>query len=365
MTANATQITGRRRFLIGLSALALAGCNNAGPAQLSFRSTSDPDPLASVRLVANAGPETWARHAPVHRRNVLALSSGAEDGAFGAGALVGWSQTGKRPEFDIVTGVSTGALIAPFAFLGRSYDGNLQQIFTQYSAHDIMRLNLFNVAVSDALYNTTPLEKLIFNYTPPSFLKAIAKRHAEGAKLFIVTSELATSQAYVWDMGAIAQSGQYDLFRAILRASSAQPGLFPPVKLQYIRDGKTYEETHLDGGVHMQFLATSCYSDRVPANGHLYLLINNTLHPARTESAGSAIGILSQALTTMNRASALAAVNSTQSFADMNGIKLSAAAINPNAGIIYDSSDRFSQSYMNALFDHGFQRAVDGNLWVV
>jgi predicted acylesterase/phospholipase RssA len=361
----------RRKFLAGMGAMALTGCAGTPQPILSSRSAADPDPLARFRFFADDGSDKWLQHLTTPRLpagpNVLALSGGGEDGAFGAGALVGLSARGDRPDFDLVTGVSTGALIAPFAFLGQAHDTALRQVFTETSAKDIMRLRPLKAVTSDALYDTAPLAELIEKYTPPSLLRAVAARHTAGKSLFVVTSELNSARASVWDMGAIAEAEQYDLFRSILRASAALPGLFSPVNLRYSAKGQTYTETHIDGGVHMQFLAIPSFAFTSPdqnlAGGHVYLLINNTLNPEPTEVTRSALSISQQALTTTGRATALREVNATQLFARENGVRLSVASINPNSGAVYDPSDRFSSKYMNTLFDHGYDRAERGALW--
>ncbi|MEB8388384.1 patatin-like phospholipase family protein [Rhodobacteraceae bacterium KMM 6894] len=329
------------------------------------------DPLARFRLFADDGADKWRQHLPSFsasdQPNVLALSGGGEDGAFGAGALAGWSASGTRPRLDLVTGVSTGALIAPFAFIGQERDNDLQRIFTEHDAGDIMRLRPVQAAFGDALYDTTPLAELIAEYTPTSVLQTVADRHTAGARLFIVTSELDSARASVWDMGAIAEAGQYDLFRNIMRGSAALPGLFSPVNLRYVANGKTYSETHIDGGVHMQFLALPDFAFTNPqeelAGGHVHLLINNTLNPAPEGVTRSAMSISQQALTTTGRANAQLAVNATQLFAREHGMKLSVASIDPASGIVYDPSDRFSSTYMNALYRHGYQRGVQNALW--
>jgi predicted acylesterase/phospholipase RssA len=267
----------------------------------------------------------------------------------------------------MVTGVSTGALIAPFAFMGQDYDHILGRVFRQSDASDIMRIRPFNALFSNALFDTTPLVSLIKKYTPPSFLQAIAQRHAAGNSLFVVTSELDSAQASVWDMGAIAQAGHYDLFRAIMRASSALPGLFPPVTLQYHANGRVYSETHIDGGVHMQFLAVPSFAFTTPSQtlegGHIYVLINNTLKPAPGRVTRTALSISQQALTTTGRASAQLSVDATQLFAREQGLDFSVTSINPSSGIVYDPSDRFSSEYMNALYRHGHERAENRTLW--
>lgn len=332
---------------------------------------TETDPLSRFRLLANASSKQWSRHLhPLEAKtgiSALALSGGGEDGAFGAGALAGWTASGNRPDFDMVTGISTGALIAPFAFLGPAQDDALRRIFTQYDAKDIMQLQVFKAPLGDAIYDTTPLAGLIKDFTPPAVLRAIAARHAAGGRLFVVTSDLDRSRAVVWNMGEIAQSGQYDLFRALLRASAALPGLFSPVTLTYKIGDTTYTETHLDGGVHMQFLAIPQFAytskhHKLP-EGSLYLLINNTLEPAPTKVSRSALAISQHALTTSVRANALAEVNATRLFARANGIDLSVASVDPDSGVIYDPSDRFSSAYMNALFKNGFARGIGGTLW--
>lgn len=361
----------RRGMLAGCAATGLTACTSTIAKPVMPLPETEVDPLARIRLSAAGGRKEWARHLHQSRSGngpfVLALSGGGEDGAFGAGALAGWSATGARPQFDIVTGVSTGALIAPFAFLGPEYDDDLRRVFTGHDADDIMKFKPLHVLFSDALYDTTPLKNLIAEFTPPAFMRAIAARHAGGARLFVVTSDLDRAQASVWDMGEIAKSGQYELFRAIMRASTALPGMFSPVELKYAVEDIIYSETHIDGGVHMQFLAVPEYAylapDRKLSGGKMYLLINNTLDPAPIAVSRSALGISQQALTTTGRASARAGVTATQMFARANGIDLSVASINPEAGIVYDASQRFSSPYMIALYQHGLARGKGNTLW--
>ncbi len=368
-------IVGRRSFLMGLGATALSACTSPVQTPLATRVETDNDPLSRFRLFADDGPDEWREHlhppsslpAPPAGPNVLALSGGGENGAFGAGALVGWSKRGDSPNFDLVTGISTSALIAPFAFMEQDYDNVLTRVFTESDAGDIMRMRPFQAVFSHALYDTAPLAALITQHTPPSFLRAIAQKHRAGKSLLIVTSELDSARASVWDMGAIAAAGQYELFRSILRASAALPGLFPPVNLRYTAGGKTYAETHVDEGVHMQFLAVPNFAFTTPDHrlkgGHIYVLINNTLNPASETVGRSALSISQQALTTTGRANALLQVNATQLYARERGLRFSVTSIDPKSGIVYDPSDRFSSTYMNALYQHGTERAQSGTLW--
>lgn len=370
---NPPALVSRRKVLMGLAAapLVLSACAEETVTRQAVFAASNPDPLARYRLPANATGKEWLGHlsVPTLQRNpqTLALSSGAEDGAFGAGALCGWSSRGGRPDFDIVTGVSTGALIAPFAFLGQEHDETLSRIFVDHDASDIMRLSAIEMVRGGALYNTKPLADLIETYTPDSFLVALAKRHDAGGRLFIATSNLETSQAVIWNMGEIARSGQYDLFRAVLRASSALPGIFSPVSLRFSSGTELYQETHVDGGVHMQLLATPEAAFHAPrrstGGGHLYLLINNTLDPAPKRASKTPLGISQQALTAMVRASASSSVNTARILAKHHDMGFSYTCVGPDAGAVYDPSDRFSSTYMKVLFQHGFRRAQKGRLW--
>ena len=111
----------------------------------------------------------------------LAVSGGGSDGAFGAGLLVGWTEAGTRPKFDLVTGISTGALIAPFAFLGSEYDPQLKEVYTSYDANDIARKRpLISVLADASLADNSPMAHLIARYITSDFVDRIATEHRKG-----------------------------------------------------------------------------------------------------------------------------------------------------------------------------------------
>ena len=175
--------------------------------------------------------------------DILALSGGGSDGAFGAGVLTGWSERGDRPEFEQVTGVSAGSIIAPFAYLGPEYDPQLKQIWTQYRTDQLVVPQIVNGLLGgQALTDTAPLRKLIAQYIDRDFLKKVAREFERGRLLTIGTTNLDAKRPVVWNMGAIAR--HYDkpeaveLFRDVILASAAIPGLFPPVKIKVKADGK-------------------------------------------------------------------------------------------------------------------------------
>ncbi len=197
--------------------------------------------------------------------NALALSGGGADGAFGAGLLYGWSKTGTRPEFHLVTGISTGALMAPFAFLGSKYDGSLKEVYTTLEDEKIYRLKnplsvifeYINPVLKPAIADNSPMKKVLNKYVTQAFLDKIGEEHLKGRRLFIGTTQLNAQRLVIWDMGAIALSKNpkaLEVFRKVLLASSALPGIFEPQYFQINVDGHIYKEMHLDGGVETQVM---------------------------------------------------------------------------------------------------------------
>jgi predicted acylesterase/phospholipase RssA len=213
----------------------------------------------------------------------LALSIGGADGAFGAGLINGLTESGKRPDYSVVTGVSTGALMAPFIFAGPKYDGALRDAYTKISAADIFEIG----GTGESFVDSWPLKDLIAKQITPSVLADIAAAHNSGRRLFVVTTDIDAERSMVWNMGAIAAHGgdaALKLFRQVLLASSAIPGGFPPVLIDVEANGKHFQEMHVDGGVGGQFFvapaaALAAAGDyRLPAT-QLYLVINSGLEP--------------------------------------------------------------------------------------
>ena len=186
----------------------------------------------------------------------LALSGGGLNGAYGAGMLVGWTASGKRPQFTMVTGISTGSLIAPFAFLGSAYDRQLEEIYTKYSTDDLVkRRSLLGMVSQASAADVTPLKSVIAHYVDANLIAAIAAEHRKGRRLFVGTTNLDASRPVMWNIGAIANSsdpGAANLIREVLLASASIPGAFPPVLIHVNADGKAYDELHVDGGTTTQ-----------------------------------------------------------------------------------------------------------------
>jgi predicted acylesterase/phospholipase RssA len=206
--------------------------------------------------------------------SVLALSAGGADGAFGAGVLTGWTQSGKRPEFDVVTGVSTGALMAVLAFLGPSYDNVLEEFYTTTTNNEVYRQSSSGL-LGPSLYDNEPLKLRIEQFITQDILDKVAAENAKGRRLYVATTNLDAGDLVIWDMGEIANGGRSDdvlHFQKVLRASAAVPAFFPPVYIKPQR-GIQLRQAHVDGGVKAPILLKGFM---LPANRpkQVFLVVN-------------------------------------------------------------------------------------------
>jgi predicted acylesterase/phospholipase RssA len=324
--------------------------------------------MADAETPASTGIE---RHRPVS--NLLAISGGAEDGAFGAGLLVGWSEAGTRPVFDVVTGVSSGALIAPFAFLGRDYDGQLREIFTKYGRKDIFTSNVPSLLEGSALVDDAPLARLIDKYVDDAFLQEVAKERIRGRILLIGTTSLDTQRPVLWDMGRIAMSSNRDagaLFRKVLLASATLPGFFPPVRIQVRVGGKNYDELHVDGGVTRQvFIAPSLFlsasrdqkSSRPSAKPRLFVIRNGKIDPEWQSVNENILAITQRSISTLIKNQGIGDLYRIYSVTRRDGVDFNLASIPADFN---DTSDEpFDQKYMIALFERGYDLASHNYSW--
>jgi hypothetical protein len=378
----------RRALISGLVTFAAAGCafpTRLEPVPAERTVGAQPLNLANVRFFPSVqGAEIVAEgklavqrqraalglapDAPMPPTQFLALSGGGDDGAFGAGILVGWSEAGNRPEFQFVTGVSTGALMAPLAFLGQRYDPQLRDFYTTVTADDIFEARgLTSALFDDALSDTTPLWKMISHSVNEAMLADLAAAYQKGRILMIGTTDLDAQQPCLWNIGAIAASGNpeaLDLIRKVLRASSAVPGIFQPVLIDVEVDGKKYQELHVDGGAIAQMflyppnitLRNQPYRER-----KAYLIRNGREEPEWTDVKRRTLGIAGRAISTMLKYSGkndlLRIYNTTQ----RDGVDFNLAYIGPD--FTTPHKEDFDKTYMNALFDYAYQQARHGYPW--
>ena len=307
--------------------------------------------------------------APVH---FLAISGGAQEGAFGAGLLAGWSASGSRPDFRVVTGVSSGAFLAPFAFLGSEYDEESQALFSLYSSKDVVEKRIFSALFrGESLSDNQKLRKIIRHHFTPIEMEKVAAEHARGRRLFIGTTNLDTVRPVIWNIGAIASSGHpeaYDLIIDVIMASSAFPGIFPPQLFRVEQDGEPFDELHVDGGPTTQVFVFPISFDiraALEASGlngpaHVYVLRNAPIIPKVEAVEPKTLPILVKTAESLVNAMALM---------DMYHIYLEAQDHRVEFHLAYMPSDfrepdeAFDPAYMRELFDFGYQQGTKGGAW--
>jgi hypothetical protein len=307
----------------------------------------------------------------------LAISGGAANGAYGAGLLKGWSAAGTRPVFKIVTGISTGAIIAPLAFLGSRYDDRLEEIYTTYSTKDIARARRFlSILFHDSFASTRPLQFLIRKYFDKELLEAIAGEYRKGRRLYVGTTDLDRQQFVLWDMGRIASYGgaeALELFRKIILASASIPAAFSPVFFEAEADGKTYNEMHVDGGTTRQvsFLFDVLIGTQKTAEQkglkplkfkHRIYVIRNGYIDSLWKQVPDRLGsIAERSMDTMINAQGLGDIYQLYTFTTMSQGDFNLAVI-PSTHIS-QAKEIFDPAEMRKLFDLGFTQAANGYPW--
>lgn len=303
----------------------------------------------------------------------LAISGGGENGAFAAGLLLGWTAAGDRPEFSVVTGVSAGALVAPFAFLGPDYDHVLRIVSADLQAEDVYKKRgLIRAIRTDAMATTEPLQSLIAKYVDEEVMERIAAEYREGRTLNIGTANLDSMRPVIWRIGAIANSGHPEalaLIRKILLASASIPGAFPPVIIPVEYDGQSYDELHVDGGAASQVFLYPIGLDieavnrrlAVPGRSKVYIIRNSRLDPRYEQLENRLFPIAERSIASLVR---------TQGIGDLYRIYLETCRDGLDFNLAYIPADftqapdgEFDVDYMQQLYRMAFERASTGYGW--
>ena len=373
----------RQGGLRALLALGLAGQVAACGSVPRTAYTAEQAALASVpgipgaRVYADASVDTIAELAgnPLRRSagfNYLALSGGGGDGAYGAGVLNGWTASGTRPEFTLVSGVSTGALIAPFAFLGPAYDAYLTEFYTSGVAGELVTSpSISNILFGSGLFGDGRLRNLIARYVTPELLTAIAEEHAKGRRLMVVTTNLDSQRSVIWNMGAIASSGKpnaLDLFRDVLAASASVPAVFPPQMIDVNAADARFQEMHVDGSVVTpvftlpQTLLLRNGKIRTGGKANIYVVINGRLEPDFEVTKNNTLSIVERSFTTASRARSRATLTATYALARSNGMSFNLTYIDED-GPKASAAKGFDTAYMRALYQEGLEKGRTGTFW--
>src|ERR1700723_2888696 len=302
--------------------------------------------------------------------NILALSGGGADGAFGAGALVGLARSALRPQFSVVTGVSTGALIAPYAFLGPDWDDKLVEVYTSGGAEHLLHSRGLAAFFGSSVYSGTPLKQLVDRYATDALIQAVAREASTGRLLLVATTDVSTGEPVIWDLGSIAMNGGVGaraLFRDVLVASASVPGLFPPVVTRVQAQQALYDEVHVDGAVSAPFFVPLAFVEptrdaSAPSQGAaVYVIVDGRLSEQPTPLRMRARSILSRSVSAGLNHMLRTTLELTATDAELEGAQFQFAAI-PLAYPERRSFDFRTQS-MRSLFQYGYQCAQAGRLW--
>jgi hypothetical protein len=365
-----------RPFALLAAMLILAGCSTL-PRTLysaSDAASSTVLDLGELRRYADE-PASAFLMSDVNSRagplSYLALSGGGADGAYGAGVLNGWTAAGTRPRFSVVSGVSTGALIAPFAFLGPAYDATLRDVYTSGIAESLLDTpSIVHALFGSGLFGNTHLRELVARYVGPDMLAAIAAENAKGRKLLIVTTNLDTQRTVIWDMGRIAAIGSpqaLGLFRDVLAASASIPVVFPPMLIDAEANGLRFQEMHVDGGVTAPVLTLPeafLLRNGAFARGlrmNIYVLINDKVERDFQLVPNSTIDIAARASASVMKTQIRSVLYETYDFARRNNFGFNLTYIDKD--VPSPGSSGFDTSYMRALYQYGYDKAKIRDFW--
>lgn len=317
---------------------------------------------------------------PIRRpRNVIAFSGGGAFGAYSAGFMEGWTKAGTRPEFDVVTGISTGSLIAPFAYLGPEYDARLGQLYTRVQATDVFKIRTWVlIPFKDSIATSLPLRNLIESQISPDLMEKIAVEHRKGRRLYVGTTNLDTRRLVVWDMGAIACRPCPEscrLFRDILLASCSVPGMMPPVRFDLDVDGKHVTELHCDGGVTAQlFVPSHVFALASGANqteggkpgvesGNFYAVVAGKLYPDAEPVKAKVLPVLGASTGALMYAYCRADLSNLYGMARAAGLRYHLTSLHAGFQTMESSVD-FDRKGMQKLFDEGVCQGTSGPAWM-
>lgn len=372
--------TGRRWALVLTAALACTACASlprlpytAAEAEAAVvgsdtRSWGDaPDAAFEKRVRASIAKASRNGQRPAY----LTLSGGGGDGAYGAGILNGWTESGRRPEFTIVAGVSTGALIAPFAFMGPRYDATVKDLYTSGVASSLLESpDLVSAIFGASIFSNDRLRELVARYVTPDFVTDVARESERGRMLFVLTTNLDSQRPVLWDMGAIARGNTPDSiqrFRDVLVASAAIPAVFPPILLDADANGRTVQELHVDGSVSANVFTLprtylSARDNRSATRGGvIYIVLNTSPKPAFQVTDNITRAVAERTISMGFKEQVRDDLTATYAASRQIGFDFNLTYIDEDGSS--ESGLGFDTARMRKLYETGYERGRTGRFW--
>ncbi len=371
---------GRRWMLVLTVALACTACASlprtpytsadadAAVAGSQTRSWGDePDAAFEQRVRASIAKASLKGQRPAY----LTLSGGGGDGAYGAGILNGWTESGRRPEFTIVAGVSTGALIAPFAFMGPRYDATVKELYTSGVASSLLESpDLVSAIFGASIFSNDRLRDLVARYITAEFVADVARESERGRLLFVLTTNLDSQRPVLWDMGAIAREntpGSVQRFRDVLVASASIPAVFPPILIDASANGHAFQELHVDGSVSANVftLPRTYLSDRSNRSGArggtIYIVLNTSPKPAFQVTEDTTRAVAERTISMGFKEQVRNDLTATYAASRQIGFDFNVTYIDDDTSS--GSGIGFDTARMRKLYDEGYERGRTGTFW--
>jgi Patatin-like phospholipase len=337
-----------------------AGAQPAGFAHIRY-TTDDPALIDMLRQAIRTGPPGQV--------DLLAISGGGANGAYGAGLLYAWSKSGHEPDFRLITGVSTGALAAPLAFVGPAWDEKLRTAYANPKVQRLLRSRGLYGLLTPGFYSRGPLEDLVKGYVTDDLIRAVAAEHQKGRRLLVATTDLDTEQLVIWDMGAIAARGgpeARNLFAAVLVASASVPGVFPPAMIPVEGGGHGFAEMSVDAQTQSAFFAvpeSALLGDPAPGlrdRVNLFVLINGHIDRLFAVTPRATLPVLARAFDVANKASIRSVLLETAQFCLTHGCTLQVSALPAS---VEDKPLDFGLHHVRDLFAAGVTAEQSGDAW--
>jgi hypothetical protein len=371
-------------IFILLAIVVATGCSPAvkrNPVPESLVDIAEVANLEDIRFWADATPEvmkTWLKEDRWDKmgnksHHYLAISGGGQNGAYGAGFLNGWTASGKRPEFTLVTGISTGALIAPFAFLGPEYDDKIKEFYTEFDSADLIEQRNFTKILSNAsVIDNSKLRAKVEQYVTQEMMEKIAVEYKKGRILDIGTTNLDTNRPVVWSIGRIATSGapnSLELIHDIIVASTSIGGAFPPVIIGVEANGASYDEMHIDGGTAQQVFVYPLGLDfeavrkrlNMTDDPKIYILRNALLTPKYEAVKYSIFQVLERSFDSLVRNQGIGDIDRIYLESKRDGLDFHLSYIPKSFN--EKSDEFFDGDYMNKLYQVGYEIGLKGGEW--
>ena len=296
---------------------------------------------------------------------ILMISGGGSNGAFGAGVACGNIDKYTLPDFNIVTGVSTGALQATAVFIGKDGKNILKEAYTTITEDDVVDKYFFPL-LQNSLSSNKRLKALINKYITDRVVDLVARQHRLGRRLYVTTTDLNNSRVVVWELSAIAASGladRCDLYRKVLLASASVPAFYPPVPFTVTINGRDYCQHHSDSTTKSLFFCPWMLEEFDFNSISAYAIVNHQLpgEPRRIENGIS--GMLKAMVKDMLKARAYYGLIETAQMMRQHRAKFYFVAIPNDMTLEHDELD-FDQIEMQLLFNRGYKMVIGGDSWL-